>query len=95
VSAFYISRNSISTTSVGLCFETGVTVPTEDPYYQHDGRSRSRTESFPESFEDGTNPKWWTYEDLATNVPEIADFVRENEISGRAFLRFDDSVLDA
>ncbi|KAH0585709.1 hypothetical protein H2248_008921 [Termitomyces sp. 'cryptogamus'] len=65
-------------------------VPSEDSSYQ-----RSRTGSFSESFDDGMNPKLWTYEQLAENVPEIADFVREHEITGRGFLRFDDGVLDA
>ncbi|KAG6877959.1 hypothetical protein C0993_001577 [Termitomyces sp. T159_Od127] len=94
----YSERGSRHRYSRSLTEESSIRplpVPTEDLYYQHDRRSRSRTGSFSESFEDDMNPKSWTHEQLAANVPEIADFVRENEITGRAFLRFDDGVLDA
>ena len=64
-------------------------VPSEDLYY-HQHR-----QSFSECLDNSVNPKLWTCEQLADNVPEIADFVREHEITGRGFLRFDDGVLDA
>ncbi|KAG5650244.1 hypothetical protein H0H81_000197 [Sphagnurus paluster] len=79
-------------------------VPPEELYQQQqqqqqqnaNGHVRTRAETLPGQLsEPGANPKLWTPEQLAVNVPEIADFVRENEITGRAFLRFDEGVLDA
>ncbi|GLB44719.1 hypothetical protein LshimejAT787_1800560 [Lyophyllum shimeji] len=74
-------------------------VPPEELYYQQQhghGHARSRAETLPTHMSDpSANPKTWTYEQLAQNVPEIADFVNENEITGRAFLRFDEGVLNA
>ncbi|KAG5633199.1 hypothetical protein DXG03_008059, partial [Asterophora parasitica] len=58
-------------------------------------RSRSRADTVPSSEASSNNPKAWTPEQLASNVPEIAEFVLEHEVSGRAFLRFDEGVLDA
>ncbi|KAG6864275.1 hypothetical protein C0991_010912 [Blastosporella zonata] len=72
--------------------------PPEDLYYSQQqpvGQVRSRADSLSETLDDTTNPKSWTFEQLATNVPEIADFIEEHQITGRAFLRFDDGVLDA
>ncbi|KAF8071469.1 hypothetical protein FPV67DRAFT_1481335 [Lyophyllum atratum] len=74
-------------------------VPPEELYYQHqqgDGHTRSRAETLPAQISDpSANPKLWSSEQLAENVPEIADFVQEHEITGRAFLRFDEGVLNA
>ncbi|KAG6846139.1 hypothetical protein H0H93_015779, partial [Arthromyces matolae] len=72
-------------------------VPPEEQYYSHphNERPRSRAHSLTENSDDTPNPKSWSFEQLAVNVPDVADFVRENEITGRAFLRFDDGVLDA
>ncbi|KAG6917840.1 hypothetical protein DXG01_000745 [Tephrocybe rancida] len=70
--------------------------PPEDLHYQQqEPHGRPRAESFSGAPDDTLSPKTWTFEQLAANVPEIADFVQEHEITGRAFLRFDDGVLDA
>ncbi|KAF5379848.1 hypothetical protein D9615_005822 [Tricholomella constricta] len=74
-------------------------VPPEELYYQQKpapGHTRSRADTLPAELSDSNaNPKSWTPEQLAANVPEIAEFVKEHEITGRAFLRFDEGVLDA
>ncbi|KAG6809789.1 hypothetical protein H0H92_014738 [Tricholoma furcatifolium] len=71
-------------------------VPPDELYEpRRSGSRRSRADILPSTLEDGMDPKSWTFEQLSANVPEIADFIREHEITGRAFLRFDDGVLDA
>lgn len=58
-------------------------------------------ESLPLAFNSPQGPKQWTPEQLADfledQIPgdEVRDLVMKHEIGGRAFLRFDDGVLDA
>ena len=65
--------------------------PDDVPYPSR--RSRGRAETLP-TF-DSANPKQWSSAQLAAKFPDIAQFIEENEITGRAFLRFDEGVLDA
>ncbi|RDB25679.1 hypothetical protein Hypma_006169 [Hypsizygus marmoreus] len=73
--------------------------PPEDVFFTgapvHSRGERSRADTLPMHLHADNNPKLWTPTQLAAQVPEIAAFIEENEITGRAFLRFDEGVLDA